>query len=477
MPRYTATESCLAGSPYILPPRSEVQQRVETLVEREERARHRLERAMTELRKSGIFQTVTSYGQAREVYESNSLEGLGPDLGATHQILSGQEGRTVEEALTSLSLTDDPDMLAVIGLNGAKLLARRLESARADGRPWTESDLRSLHGIICDGEAFAGRYKRYHVLIAGEDAHEPSLPIDVSSKMNELVGWLNSWDGKSSAVVRAAVAHAWLTHIHPLEDGNGRLARLLANQCLAVRGLPPAIVKHKAQRGAYLDALRLSDDGGDIFAFCDLMMNSVMRYVREVSKPANLERIIDQELSGRSAPMFLRWREAMDQFVSELNSGLRLQNLQSHTHGELDSESFRYISDLDARGNAWLQSVIKGDRELLMWFGYPTSDIRGHLPKRNVVPAVFFSVRNDQRYTFRPFRALGASSLEGLSQICVVPGPPARVYALRDGRLRVGTLSNAADEIADIIGRAFRAGRIPADVRSTRYGMPAAARP
>ncbi len=30
---------------------------------------------MTELRKSGIFQTVTSYGQAREVYESNSLEG------------------------------------------------------------------------------------------------------------------------------------------------------------------------------------------------------------------------------------------------------------------------------------------------------------------------------------------------------------------------------------------------------------------
>jgi hypothetical protein len=167
--------------------------------------------------------------------------------------------------------------------------------------------------------------------------------------------------------------------------------------------------------------------------------------------------------------MYLRWREAMGQFVAELNSALRLQGLRSHRHGELDSESFRYISDLDARGNAWLQSVLKDDQELLMWFGYPSADIRGLLPKRTVVPAIYFSVRNDQRYTFRPFRALSANSLEGLSQVCVVPGPPARVYALREGRLRVGTVGDAADEIADVVARAFRSGRIPSDLRATKY--------
>ena len=58
---------------------------------------------------------------------------------------------------------------------------------------------------------------------------EPSL---VPDEMAAFLEWLNGTP-ESSEVLRAALAHLWLVTIHPFDDGNGRIARAIADMCLA----------------------------------------------------------------------------------------------------------------------------------------------------------------------------------------------------------------------------------------------------
>ena len=50
--------------------------------------------------------------------------------------------------------------------------------------------------------------------------------------MKEFLTWFDSNELVSS-VIRSAIAHFWFVSIHPFEDGNGRLARILSDMLLA----------------------------------------------------------------------------------------------------------------------------------------------------------------------------------------------------------------------------------------------------
>lgn len=50
--------------------------------------------------------------------------------------------------------------------------------------------------------------------------------------MQRFIDWFNS-ETDDSYIVRSAVAHLWFVSIHPFEDGNGRLARILSDIMLA----------------------------------------------------------------------------------------------------------------------------------------------------------------------------------------------------------------------------------------------------
>lgn len=57
-------------------------------------------------------------------------------------------------------------------------------------------------------------------------------PERVPEEMQRFLAW---FDGKEpmSSVIRSAIAHFWFVSIHPFEDGNGRLARILSDMLLA----------------------------------------------------------------------------------------------------------------------------------------------------------------------------------------------------------------------------------------------------
>ncbi len=57
-------------------------------------------------------------------------------------------------------------------------------------------------------------------------------PDRVDTEMRRFIDWFNS-SQPVSPVIRSAIAHLWFVSIHPFEDGNGRLARILGDIFLA----------------------------------------------------------------------------------------------------------------------------------------------------------------------------------------------------------------------------------------------------
>ena len=57
-------------------------------------------------------------------------------------------------------------------------------------------------------------------------------PGRVDEEMADFLDWFNNHDNINS-VIRSAIAHFWFVGIHPFEDGNGRLARILSDMLLA----------------------------------------------------------------------------------------------------------------------------------------------------------------------------------------------------------------------------------------------------
>jgi Fic family protein len=53
----------------------------------------------------------------------------------------------------------------------------------------------------------------------------------LEKEMSAFLDWFNGDDG-TDLVLRAAIAHLWLVTIHPFEDGNGRIARAIADMTL-----------------------------------------------------------------------------------------------------------------------------------------------------------------------------------------------------------------------------------------------------
>ena len=78
--------------------------------------------------------------------------------------------------------------------------------------------------------------------------------------MADLVDWYNDEEakGRLSPVELAALFHYRYIRIHPFEDGNGRIARLIVNFILARHDYPMIVVRSRSKKD-YLEALHQAD--------------------------------------------------------------------------------------------------------------------------------------------------------------------------------------------------------------------------
>jgi Fic family protein len=200
-------------------------------------------------------------------YNSNHIEGNTLTYGQTELLLLF--GKVVGEA----NFRDCEDMKASnVGLQ--MMLAESSDRQL----PLTQNFIRTLHrtllredytvyrmlpgGVQTSYVIHAGQYKTRpnSVITRYGDRFEYASPEETPALMTDLVDWYNAAEkeGKYSPVELAALFHYRYIRIHPFEDGNGRIARLLINYILTRHDYPMIVVRSR-NKSDYLEALHAAD--------------------------------------------------------------------------------------------------------------------------------------------------------------------------------------------------------------------------
>lgn len=119
-----------------------------------------------------------------------------------------------------------------------------------------EKDILQLHEMLVKDTEVSFGYKKFPNFLLGRNV-QTTAPEDVSSEMQRLIAWYHEHP-KMHPLQKAALFHARFEKIHPFEDGNGRVGRILLNAILLEHGYPPLIIR-KTQRVAYFGALAAAD--------------------------------------------------------------------------------------------------------------------------------------------------------------------------------------------------------------------------
>ena len=264
-------------------------------------------------------------------YNSNHIEGNTLTYGQTEMLLLF--GKVVEEA----NMKDLEEMKASnVGLKMVK------EAALDKEHTLTEYFIRTLHktllredytvyrelpnGLQTSYVVHAGQYKTRpnSVITATGERFEYASPEETPALMAGLLQWYHKAEssGELSPIELAALFHYRYIRIHPFEDGNGRISRLLVNYILCRHGYPMIVVKTKDKKN-YLNALNKCDlvtgpvpsdgahaDVSQIRPFVDYMSQCLERALAISIKAAKGESVEDED----------DWRKSLKlKYQAELN--------------------------------------------------------------------------------------------------------------------------------------------------------------
>src|SRR3989344_3051724 len=122
----------------------------------------------------------------------------------------------------------------------------------------TKKDIIKLHKILVQNTGVSSGYKQLPNFLLDRDV-ETTKPENVEKEMENLIRWYHK-NENIHPLQRASIFHGRLEKIHPFEDGNGRVGRLLINVMLINNGYIPIIIR-KNQRIAYFNCLEAFDKG------------------------------------------------------------------------------------------------------------------------------------------------------------------------------------------------------------------------
>lgn len=211
----------------------------------------------------------------------------------------------------------------------------------ANKEPFTENLIRQLHTILLkeryqveavtpDGKPTkrwiqVGQYKSVpnHVKTVTGEIFYFATPEETPSKMYDLINWLRVEIEKKEVnpLVLAAEFHYRFIRIHPFDDGNGRIARLLMNFILLTKGLPPVIIKTE-DKNNYFAALRQAD-AGVLNGFVEYIGNNLIHALELMVKAAKGESIEEMDDIDKEIALFkkeLEGRKTVEKVYSIENS-------------------------------------------------------------------------------------------------------------------------------------------------------------
>ena len=195
-------------------------------------------------------------------YNTNAIEG------------SLVESKEVADILRKREWPEDiskEDISETYGVAEAVDYIRRIEE------PFSLKLIKELHKIVFkNSKPFAGEFREKGVEVVVADAygnviHRGSPSAQVDEKLKELIRWYNRNKEKCPPLVLAAVVHNQFEIIHPFQDGNGRVGRLLLNNILLKHNLPPLNIELR-NRSQYYASLQAYENDHNIRPTLELML-------------------------------------------------------------------------------------------------------------------------------------------------------------------------------------------------------------
>lgn len=214
------------------------------------------------LRQEAVLQTLTA-----DVLKSSEIEGekldteqvrssiarrLGMDIGALKPADRNVEG-IVEMMLDATRHYDRP------------LTAERLFSWHASLFPTERSGMAKIRAGAWRDDS-TGPMKVVSGPIGKERVHFQAPPAPrLDGEMKAFLEWFNA-NADIDPVLKAGLAHLWFVTIHPFDDGNGRIARAIADMVLALSENSPQRFysmssQIRQERSAYYDILEETQKG------------------------------------------------------------------------------------------------------------------------------------------------------------------------------------------------------------------------
>jgi len=111
-------------------------------------------------------------------------------------------------------------------------------------------------------------------------------PVHVASEMDNLIRIFNYEISHSHILVKAAFLHHAFVQIHPFQDGNGRIARLLVSFVLIKDNLFPFSLD-RDEKNIYIDALEDADNG----SYQGLVNVIAGNQIKSIEQALNLETV------------------------------------------------------------------------------------------------------------------------------------------------------------------------------------------
>ncbi len=247
-----------------------------------------------------------------------------------------------------------------------------VDSYRRFAEPLSDETLFAWHRMLVQGRRDLkdiGRYRTdeeaMQVVSGAVNAlriHFEAPPSSVMPReMAGFVNWFNhtapGGDNPLPSLTRAGVAHLYFVSIHPFEDGNGRIARAIAEKALAQSLRQPTLTALAAtilaKRMAYYEALEAANTDNEITPwlswFAATAIEAQRRTVARVEFLIDKTRLLDRlrgQINSRQERALLRMlHEGPEGFKGGLSAG----NYATIT-GASPATTTRDLADLVSKG-------------------------------------------------------------------------------------------------------------------------------
>lgn len=349
------------------------------------------------LKNSPSYQRFLDEMRRRIAIETGVLERLyNIDRGTTQLLVE----RGIDAALIAHGATDEPPTVVVKLIRDHESAIQNIFDFVGGQRELSTSYIKQLHQLLTRNQdhtealdqfgklghvpLLRGAYKRTpnNPLRQNGSIHEYCPPEQTDAQMDLLIEWhLAHQNLRVSPDVEAAWLHHRFTQIHPFQDGNGRVARMLASLIFIKAGWFPLVIT-RDERNDYLNALEQADQG-ELHPLVDLFVSAQKRaFIQSLSisedvlqQNHSVQAVLDSAVTALKNKQVLRKQteqaqaEAYAQTLLELTRQ-RFDNLESQIKSRLQEVTqnpivyTRFANYGDEQDYYWRSQIIETARTL-----------------------------------------------------------------------------------------------------------------